>query len=182
MTVETVVAGAPRVIGTTEVARVLGTKRRHTVYDRLRRGDPLVSTGYLGKIAGRHTWNAHILLSGMFPSTAELDAFLDGGSPTVGAVCASSGCPYPANYAAGLCYRHFSLLLAKIRRAERSTTARLHLLAMCRWVVARNEHVAVAEFDPFAEVCARQHCTAATGSGPFCVEHMGEFYRHPPLA
>jgi hypothetical protein len=176
----TVVAAAPRVIGTAELLRVLGTHRRQTVYDRLHRGDdPLLSNGYLGKIAGRHAWNAHILLSGMFASITDLDEFLDGGQPTVAAVCDAAGCTYPANYRGGLCYRHFGRLLTRLRQAERSPTARLHLIAMCRWVVARNEHVVVPEFNPFADTCAWRDCDTAIGErtvGPFCRVHMHAFY------
>lgn len=177
-----VVLSPPKLIGTDTVETVLGVSIDR-IRRLIRREDPRVMAGYLGKISGRHIWNAHELFAGLYSSPDALWAEIrrvETGNRDL-RFCAVEGCGKPSHFVR-LCRDHLRTLMKTWRRAEHSTLVVWQLLAMCTWVVERNAHlVPPTGWDPWSGTCMTPHCHDDTvGHGPLCRSCLDEFWGHTP--
>ena len=177
----TVVLPQPQLIGIRTVTTALGLSRWR-VYELLREGDSRVTTGYLGKVAGRHTWNAHELFASMFTSTMALADEIERVEAQVRAdrPCSVPGCEMTSQFL-DLCYRHLAELRRTFRDAEGSARAVYRLLAMCTWVVERHAHLTPAHgWDPWSGICMTPGCEGRTDanrrSSPLCPDCSRKFW------
>lgn len=181
-----IVLSPPKLIGSPTVALMLGIARER-VWRLVAAGDVRIQAGYLGKIGDRHVWNAHELFAGMYSSPMALweeVARIENGTPVV-MWCSVGDCEEPAHFLR-LCSRHLNRHMAVWRRAERSTLAQWRLLAMCRWIVERNEHLTPPHgWDPWSGVCMTPGCENSTDqvdgrarASPLCLSCSGKFWNH----
>lgn len=178
---DTVVLPQPQLIGTFTVAAAFGLSPWR-VRELIREGDPRVTAGYLGKIAERHTWNAHELFGSMYTSTMALQeeiARVEAGIRS-DRWCSVPDCEHEAQFL-DLCRGHLKQLKNTFRQAERSGQAVWRLLAMCTWVVERNRHMVPPEgWDPWSGVCMTPGCENDTDqtrrSSPLCRSCSAEFW------
>ena len=185
------IVAAPRLVGTATVAEIFGItpdRVRHRVVA----GD-FPTAGYLGKIAGKHTWNLHEVCAAVFTDTAALELVvhqLTAPAPTdplEALLCAVTDCDQAAELV-GLCKKHLRRLMTSWRHAPRSSLVTIQLVAMCQWVVERNAHITLPPgFDPWAPVCMTPGCGGATNiqgenawHGPLCLTCSAKFWGHVP--
>jgi hypothetical protein len=158
MTTPDAILSPPRLIGTDAVGACLGIQQAW-VARLVRTDDPRLKPGYLGKIRGRHVWNAHELFSSMYSTPhalwEEIERARLGGRTD--AVC---HCGKPVLFL-GLCPNHVRRLMSGFQGAQRSSLAAIQLLAMCRWVVDRNQHIEPG-IDPWSGVCVTPGCDNRT--------------------
>lgn len=182
----------PRIIGTDAMAELLGVHRR-TVTARVRAGDPAVLVGYLGKPGGKvHAWNASVLLGDMFATPEQLVHELDRierRQPAMPPTCTVDECD-GANIMAGLCDRHLRRLIHALASERQGRLVHAQLVAMCRWVVDRNEHIVLpAEYNGFLDQCMTPGCGNKVGDGgpvdrwvgPLCVPCAQAFWHDPTI-
>lgn len=183
------IVSPPRIIGTHSVARLLGVKQ-DSAWRLVDRKSPTVAPGYLGKIGGRHCWNAPVLINSLFGSDVELEAVLDTLTcpdpvdPLDRMLCGVPGCD-ALESSVGLCRHHMRMLNHAWRHAPRSSLVMVQLVAMCRWVAERNSHLVLpADFDPWSQVCMTPGCEAPTNDGswhgPLCQACAGVFWGNAP--
>lgn len=177
----TVVLPQPQLIGIRTVSTALGLTHGR-VYTLLREHDRRVTPGYLGKISGRHTWNAHELFASWYSSTMALadeiervEAGIRSDRP-----CSVPECTLTAQFL-DLCYRHLRELRRTFDHAEGSSLAVYRLLAMCTWVVERNAHLAPpSDWDPWSGICMTPDCDGRTDTNrrasPLCPECSLKFW------
>lgn len=178
----TVVLPQPQLIGVNTVSVALGVQRWR-VYELIRERSPRVMPGYLGKVARRHTWNAHELFASMFTSSMALVdeiARVEAGIRADGE-CSVDGCGRNIQFL-GLCFEHVRQLHRVFRNAEHSDVAVWRLLAMCTWVVERNRHLVPPQgWDPWSGICMTPGCDNRTDgprnrSSPLCPECSDRFW------
>lgn len=183
-TPDAVVLSPPKIIGVRTVALAIGVTRGR-VWELVKARDDRVMAGYLGKISGRHVWNAHELFAGMYTSPValweEISRVEHGTTAT--RWCAVDDCEQPAQFLR-LCSHHLGLLMRTWRRSERSTLAQWRLLAMCQWVVERNAHLKTPDgWDPWSGICMTPGCSGRTDespgrASPLCVPCSMKFWNH----
>lgn len=186
------VVSPPQTIGARDVAILFGVtpdriRRRLAEHHRPTR------VGYLGKIGGKHVWNAHQLITSVFTSDSDVDATVTALLNTNPrrasdmARCGVDGCDDTADFAQ-LCHRHLRKFMRAWYHAPTSSVVLLQFVAMCRWVVDRNAHLVLPPgFDPFASTCITPGCAGDTnvhgGDGwhsPLCVDCTRKFWNNPP--
>lgn len=186
------VVSPPQIIGARDVAILFGVtpdriRRRLAAHHRPTR------VGYLGKIGGRHIWNAHELIVGVFSSDSRLEdtlrALTNPHARPAGelVLCGVDDCGDPVEFV-GLCRRHLRRFMTAWYHAGTSSLVLLQFVAMCRWVVDRNAHLVLpAGFDPFGHVCITPGCGKATNvhgrdgwHSPLCVDCTRSFWNNPP--
>jgi len=179
---DTVILPRPQLVGTDTVSAALGISIGR-LYALLRQRHPRVTPGYLGKIADRHTWNAHELFASMFTSTMALAEEVDRVEAGVRSDrwCSVPGCEEAAQFL-DLCRVHIWKLQRTFHDAERSAQAMYRLLAMCTWVVERNQHLTPPHgWDPWSGVCMAPGCENGTDgphrrSSPLCPDCSAKFW------
>ncbi len=179
------IVSPPRIVGIDTVAHLLGLTEA-TTRRRLKRGDPVIGKGYLGKISNRHTWNMHELVSGLFVDESSIEQVVDralSGEPPV-VLCLVSDCENGAE-TIGLCRKHTKALFKAWKHAPSSTLIHAQLVGMCQWIVERNAHIVLpAGFDPWATVCMTPDCGNETNArgwhGPLCPSCAATFWRNSP--
>lgn len=175
----------PRIGGTTVVAEILGINR-YTVYDRLERADPVVMLGYLGKPSGRHAWNITVMIGALFPGEADLMlevARARSKEPTPGG-CTIEDCHRPV-VMVQLCDFHLRKLMHVLASERQGILATAQLVAMCRWVVDRNDHLVLPDgYDGFSDLCMTcQEPVSTDGQwyGPLCPPCCRKFWNNPEI-
>lgn len=154
---DAVIVSPPRLVGTDTVAMCLGVASAHVRF-RLAIGDERVTTGYLGKISGRHVWNAHELFASMYSTADALWAEIRRVEAGIRTSAPCTACERPAQFL-GLCRTHIRELTSTFKRAQDSSVVVWQLLAMCRWVVDRNAHLSPPHgWDPWSGVCMTPSC------------------------
>lgn len=180
------IVSPPKIVGTNTVAELFGVTP-----DRIRRRiverQPQVCHGYLGKISDKHCWNLPELVAALFTSDASLELVVERltsppSDPTDTLLCTVPDCDQ-LEETVGLCAAHLRRLMCTYRRAPRSSLAVIQLVAMCRWVVERNDHyVLPADYDPWATVCLTPGCDGETNVvgrwGPLCGPCTARFWQN----
>lgn len=175
----------PRIIGSADVADIFGLDRE-TITIKTAAGDPVLLHGYLGKMFGRHAWNASVLLAPLFPpdhinrEVARIRARV-----AVSGTCSLPDCTSVPTVG-GICGPHVNRLIEAFldQRHDLARTARL--VAMCRWVVDRNEHIVLPDgYNGFGPHCIVAGCDNLTNTdgwdGPMCRTCAADFYYDYPF-
>ena len=154
-------ATPPRLVGTSALADFYGV-HPDTVQKGLQSDSPKYSVGYIGKIGGRHVWDLNQIIE-------------------VGADLPCQVCGAPGGYLR-LCPEHARLFRHVWSRADRSWLSLMQLIAMCRWIVERWEHVGDIQIDDvWSTTCVTPGCDGEANVGrlgPLCTDCATEVHRH----
>lgn len=147
------------IVGVAAIADIFQVSQ-WTVRRGLREGRRPYTDGYLGKIGERHIWNLH-------------DVFVE-----LGLVCEVCGDPAGPTR---LCEEHADMFVRAWDRSNRSRRSLVQFIAICRWVVARYEHVGPIWYtNIWDRTCVVPGCDGEANVGclgPLCTECQTQLNR-----